>query len=169
MANRRNHYEAAFESYLRSRSIPYIPSLETHRCCLSNGETLKNFDFIVSQPGHPSLLVDIKGRLFPGGQNHKSYWKQWTTQDDLTGLKLWESILGPEFQGYFVFAYLVTGNRSPVPPSQLFRFRKRDYAFIGIKLDDYLKEARMISPRWQTLSVPAPKFKILAKSFDDLY
>lgn len=167
--NRRNHYEAAFESYLRSRSIPYIPSLETHRCCLSNGVTMKNFDFIVTMPDRPSLLVDIKGRLFPGGRNHKSYWKQWATQDDLTGLKLWESILGCQFQGYFVFAYLVTGNRSPVPPSQLFRFRKRDYAFIGIKLDDYLREARMISPKWQTFSIPTPKFKILAKPFDDLY
>jgi len=50
----------------------------------------------------------------------------------------------------FVFAYQVTGNKSPVPPEKLFIFRKRIYAFVGIRFAEYLPEPRLISPRWNT-------------------
>ena len=43
MANRNNHYEAAFEAYLRSLCLPYIPSEENRRSLLADGTTIKNF------------------------------------------------------------------------------------------------------------------------------
>ena len=45
MANRDNHYEAAFEEYLRSRGVPYVAVDEAKRSVLSNGASIKSLDF----------------------------------------------------------------------------------------------------------------------------
>jgi hypothetical protein len=42
MANRDNHYEAAFEQHLRSRGVPYIAVDEAKRSLLSDGASLKS-------------------------------------------------------------------------------------------------------------------------------
>lgn len=82
MANRDNHYEAAFEAYLRSRCVPYVAVDEAKRSLLSNGGSIKSLDFIVSGgvdisvcPTRPiTWLVDVKGRRFPSGDEQKQYW-----------------------------------------------------------------------------------------------
>ena len=48
--HRDNHYEAAFEEYLRSRRTAYIAVDEARRSLVANG-SLKSLDFIVSSPG----------------------------------------------------------------------------------------------------------------------
>jgi hypothetical protein len=48
MANRDNHYEAAFEEYLRARGIPYVAVDEARRSLMADGESIKSLDFIVS-------------------------------------------------------------------------------------------------------------------------
>ncbi|MEN6495460.1 MAG: HYExAFE family protein, partial [Thermoguttaceae bacterium] len=73
MANRDNHYEAAFEAYLRSRGLPYVAVDEAKRSVLGDGESIKNLDFIVSTPGTATWLVDVKGRRFPSAEDQ--YWK----------------------------------------------------------------------------------------------
>ena len=75
MANRDNHYEAAFEAYLRSHDVPYVAVDEAKRSLLSDGGSLKSLDFIVSSPGDTTWLVDVKGRRFPSGDETKQYWK----------------------------------------------------------------------------------------------
>ena len=75
MANRDNHYEAAFEEYLRSRGVPYVAVDEAKRSVLSDGASIKSLDFIVSNPAAVSWLVDVKGRKFPSGDIQKQYWK----------------------------------------------------------------------------------------------
>ena len=62
--NRDNHYEAAFEAYLRARRLPYIAVDEARRSLVADG-SIKSLDFIVSPPGQLSWLVDVKGRRFP--------------------------------------------------------------------------------------------------------
>jgi hypothetical protein len=42
MANRDNHYEAAFEEYLRSRGVPYVAVDEAKRSLLSDGASIKS-------------------------------------------------------------------------------------------------------------------------------
>jgi hypothetical protein len=74
MANRDNHYEAAFEEYLRERGVPYVAVDEARRSVLSGGGSLKSLDFIVSAP-EAMWLVDVKGRRFPSGDEQKQYWK----------------------------------------------------------------------------------------------
>jgi hypothetical protein len=74
MANRDNHYEAAFEEYLRSRGVPYVAVDEARRSVLSDGGSIKSLDFIVSTPNQMTWLVDVKGRRFPSGDDQKQYW-----------------------------------------------------------------------------------------------
>lgn len=162
MANRDNHYEAAFEAYLRSRGIPYVAVDEAKRSVFSNGASIKSLDFIVASPGQKTWLVDIKGRRFPSGDEQKQYWKNWSTRDDIDSLAQWEQLFGPTFRGLFVFAYDVLGDRAPLPAEEMFEFRESLYGFVAVPLQDYAEYARPISPRWDTLAMPAADFRRLA-------
>jgi hypothetical protein len=167
MADRDNHYEAAFEAYLRRRGVPYVAVDEGKRALLG-GESIKNLDFIVSCESGSRWLVDVKGRLFPSGEG-KQYWKNWSTQDDLRSLAQWERLFGTGFAALFVFAYLVAGERAPLPADRLFPFRNRVYGFIGIRLQQYIEAARMISPAWDTVAMPVSGFRRLAQPIDELF
>lgn len=160
MAKRDNHYEAAFEEFLRHKQVPYVAVDEAKRSRWGDG-SLKSLDFIVSPPSAGSWLVDVKGRRFPSGvQRH--YWKNWSTRDDLVSLARWERLFGEQFGALFVFAYNVVGDLSPLPAEDLFEYRGGLYAFVGIRLREYAMHARQISPRWDTLAMPAGHFRQLA-------
>jgi hypothetical protein len=165
MADRDNPYEAAFEAFLRARQIPYVAVDETRRSLLGQA-SLKSVDFIVSDPGNTSWLVDVKGRLFPSG-HQKQYWKNWSTRDDLDSLACWERLFGERFTGLLVFAYHVVGRRAPLPAEELFRFRDASYGFIAIRRSDYARHARAISPAWDTVAMPVDTFRRLARPFPD--
>jgi hypothetical protein len=175
MANRDNHYEAAFEAWLRDRQIPYVAVDESRRSLLGNG-SLKSLDFIVSptEPPHlqpagaaaPSWLIDVKGRLFPGGRQ-KQYWKNWSTQDDLWSLSCWQQLFGARFDALFAFAYWITTDKAPLPRDQLFAFRGRWYAFIGIRLADYARHAKPISGKWDTVAMSTVQFRQLAAPMEE--
>lgn len=164
--SRTNHYERAFEHFLRRRDIPHFANRQEFRNSLEDGESLKNFDFIVSDCLGCNWIIDLKGRRFPGGQSSKRYWKNWITSEDMSGLLQWETRLGTNFHGLLVFAYLVEGDRAPLPENDLFLWRGRCYAFIAVDLHDYLSEARMISPRWQTYELPTKRFRAMGRSFE---
>ncbi len=168
MANRDNHYEAAFEEYLRSRGVPYVAVDEAKRSVLSDGASIKSLDFIVSSTSPGRWLVDVKGRRFPSGDIQKQYWKNWSTRDDLVSLAQWEQLFGQGFCGLFVFAYNILGSRAPLPYEQLFKFRDKLYAFVAVRLTDYAGHARPISAKWDTLAMPAADFRRLARPLDEL-
>jgi hypothetical protein len=168
MANRDNHYEAAFEEYLRSRGVPYVAVDEAKRSLLSDGGSIKSLDFIVSAPGPITWLVDVKGRRFPSGDIQKQYWKNWSTRDDLVSLAGWERLFGKNSCGLLVFAYNVLGDRAPLPAEQLFRFRGQLYGFVAISLADYAGCAHPISPSWDTLAMSAFDFRRLARSLEEV-
>jgi hypothetical protein len=182
MANRDNHYEAAFEEFLRSRGVPYVAVDEAKRSLLSNGASIKSLDFIVSggtdisvcpgknacPTGPTSWLVDVKGRRFPSGDVQKQYWKNWSTRDDLRSLAQWEELFGASFHGLFVFAYDVLGDRAPLPAEELFQCRGNLYGFVAVRLADYAAHARPISPRWDTWAMPVGDFRRFARSLADL-
>jgi hypothetical protein len=154
--HRDNHYEAAFEAYLRARRLPYIA-------------VDKSLDFIVSPIGRTSWLVDVKGRRFPSGDEQKQYWKNWSTRDDLRSLAAWQSYFGADFCPLLVFAYHLVGSRSPLPAEQLFEFRGAYYGFVGIRLADYIPHARPLSDRWDTVAMPAGQFRRTARPLDVLF
>jgi len=167
MANRDNHYEAAFEEYLRSKEIPYVAVDESRRALLSGG-SLKSLDFVVSPPGERTWLVDVKGRRFPSGDEQKQYWKNWSTRDDLRSLAQWEQLFGPSFTGLLVFAYLVVGDRAPLPWENLFEYRGEFYGFVGVDLRTYAAAARPISESWDTVAMPTADFRCSARPVDEL-
>lgn len=165
MAKRDNHYEAAFEEFLRQKQIPYVAVDEKKRSLLGNA-TLKSLDFIVSTPLGTSWLVDVKGRRFPTGEQ---YWKNWSTRDDVQSLTAWERLFGRSFAGLFVFAYEVVGNRAPVAPEKLFEYEGRLYGFVGVRLTDYASGARRISAAWDTLAIPVSRFRELAAPVEEFF
>jgi hypothetical protein len=168
MAKRDNHYEAAFEAYLRDRRLPYVAIDETKRSLLG-GESIKSLDFIVHASQGASWLVDVKGRRFPGTNERKQCWKNWSTLDDLRAMAAWERLFGAGFQGLFVFAYAITGDRSPLPAEQLAKYRQGLYGFLGVRLCDYACYARPISAAWQTVALASRKFREIARPVDEFF
>jgi hypothetical protein len=166
MAKRDNHYEAAFEEYLRQRQVPYVAVDETRRSLMADA-SLKSLDFIVSSSLGGSWLIDVKGRQFPSGEQ-KRYWKNWSTKDDVWSLSEWERLFGQQFRGLLVFAYNIVGDRAPLPPDQLFEFRDHLYGFVAISLRDYASHAKQISVRWQTVAMPTSQFRSLAGPIEGL-
>jgi hypothetical protein len=158
---RHNHYEQAFEQYLRSRRLAYVAVDETRRSQLAEG-SLKSLDFIIATQFGFRWLVDVKGRRFPSGRR-RQYWRNWSTRDDLVSLAHWEQTFGPGFRGLFVFAYNVRGDRAPLPAEELFAWRDRVYGFVAIPLVEYARHARVLSPRWGTVRMPVRRFRELAR------
>ncbi len=165
MAKRDNHYEAAFEAFLRERGVAYVAVDEAKRSTMGYA-SLKNVDFIASGSDGRNWLIDVKGRRFPAGGRSKQYWRNWSTQDDVDSLAQWERAFGERFAALLVFAFDVVGDRAPLPQDQLFVFRGHVYAFVAIRLHEYVHFARTISPKWGTLAVPVPTFRQLATSLD---
>ncbi len=173
MSKRSNHYEAAFEEFLRERRAPYIAVDESRRSLVPLDlpedvvGSLKSLDFLVTSTQGFTWLVDVKGRQFPSGRQNR-LWKNWATRDDLTGMSRWENLLGGRFQSLFVFAYNVTGEVSPLPSEQLFPFRDGRYAFLGVRLAHFAEHAKLISPKWQTLAMPGVSLRQWAQPMVDL-
>jgi hypothetical protein len=175
MVHRHNHYEAAFEAYLREWKIPYVAVDESRRSLMGD-ETLKSLDFIVSpQPavGRSSAvpcswLVDVKGRRFSSGPRRK-LWNNWSTSDDLKSLARWETLFGEQFHGLLVFAYNVDGDLAPLSPEQMFCHRGGLYGFIAIPLDLYTAWAKRLSTKWDTVSMPTARFRELARPADHFF
>lgn len=168
MSNRDNHYEAAFEAYLRSHGVPYVAVDQAKRSLLSDGASIKSLNFIVSAPGEKTWLIDVKGRRFPSGDETRQYWKNWSTCDDLESLAQWEGLFGKGFCGLFVFAYDILGDRAPLPAERLFEHRGSLYGFVAVRLSDYTAHARRISPSWDTVAMPTAEFRRLARPMDEL-
>lgn len=158
MANRHNHYEAAFADLLRRQRIPYVAVNESRRSLDAAG-SLKSADFLVSAPGQGRWIIDIKGRRFPAGTRQKQYWRNWSTRDDLRSLAEWCRHFGEGAEAFLVFAYDVVGDRSPVPPGELHLYQDRHYAFIALRLADYMLGARPLSSRWDTIAMPTALFR----------
>lgn len=163
MAKRHNHYEAAFEDYLRARRLAYVAVDERRRAVEPEG-TLKSVDYIVSpaDPHAPRWLVDVKGRRFPAGQSRPRYWWNWTSEEELDSLLAWERRFGFGFESVLVFAYELVADRCPTPADEVHWFRDRPYAFVAVRAAEYRAAARLLSRRWATVTVPAPEFRRLA-------
>src|SRR6185437_1133875 len=101
-----NHYEAAFEWYLRGRGIAVVPIVEARRSYLDS-DSVKSPDFIVV--GQSRLVVDVKGRQFPSVSAGKPRitWQNWSTTGDIDGLARWSGRFGDGFHGVLAFIYHV--------------------------------------------------------------
>ena len=170
MTRRHIHYEAAFEDYLRSRGWPYI-AVNQHKKAIFSGARIKSFDFLLYCPWGTTWLVDVKGRKFPyDGAGGRRYWENWVTREDLEGLAQWQGVFGEGFEAVLVFAYWLTGAGGQLPSAHVHAFRDEYYSFLCISQEDYRRHCRRRSSKWQTVTVPAPIFRRVARPlelFDD--
>jgi hypothetical protein len=52
---------------------------------------------------------------------------------------------------------------------ELYPWKDRIYAFVGIRLDHYLSDARQLSPRWNTVTLPTARFRHLARPVAEFF
>jgi len=160
MAQRRFHYDLAFEHYLRAKQIPYV-AVDEARKAFRGQVKLKNFDFVVYGSQGTNLLVDVKGRKHTG--RSRKQFDNWVTADDVQDLRQWQQVFGPGFSGALVFLYWCEAQPADALFHEIFEFRDRWYAVLAARVDDY--EAVMVerSPRWQTVHVPADAFARISR------
>lgn len=180
MAQRRHHYEAAFEQYLRDRRVPYVAVDEARKALLPEGARLattdaaggesrglKSFDFVLYGSG-VNLLIEIKGRRVARRRSQvtsgraASRLESWVTEDDAESLGTWERLFGDGFGAAFVFVYWC----DEAPPASLFQetfeFRGRWYAVRAVRLADYARAMKPRSARWRTVHLSTADFERLS-------
>lgn len=162
-----NHYEQAFAAYLRSKGVGCIAVDEARRSLL--GETdVKSVDFIVVGPRDAKLVVDVKGRRFPGGKPDRPVksWQNWTAREDVDGLVRWAGVLGAGFRGVLAFVYqLVSPFDVPADTPDLFPFKENRYLVRAVEVWDYRENMTLRSERWDTVHLPAAAFRRVVRPF----
>lgn len=159
MGQRHNHYEAAFEAWVRAARVPYV-MVDEKRRALKNSGSMKSLDFIVSPPHHENLLVDVKGRKYP--RSHRpdgGKWTNWAHEEDLHYMREWEELFGEGFRALLVFAYEAVLPEKYPELEPYFAFRNRYYSFFGVWADDYRARDRLISPSWETVGLTAAEYR----------
>lgn len=168
MVLRRNHYDAAFENYLRAAKIPYV-AVDEQRRALAQDTSIKSLDFIVYSQSGPNLLVDVKGRteIFPD-QKQKRRWENWATMEDILGLQQWQKLFGEGFISSLVFAYQLPPNSMSNNLEKLFSYKGNLYAFYLVKIDEYRLKMKSRSQSWQTVFLHQQDFHEIRQPVDAL-
>lgn len=170
MAQRRHHYERAFERYLRANRIPYIAVDEARKALLPEGkgpEALKSFDFVVYQRRR-NLLLDVKGRRIANRAGGAPRVDPWVTEEDIESLGAWARLFGSAFAPAFVFCCWCDACPASALFEEIFEHEGRWYALRAVSLESYRAEMRSRSPRWGTVCVPARRFEAISQPFAEL-
>lgn len=175
MAQRRHHYERAFERYLRANRIPYIAVDEAKKALLpeSRGvsspgpESLKSFDFVVYRRPR-NLLLDVKGRRIASRRGGTARLDPWVTEEDIESLDAWARLFGAAFVPAFVFCGWCDACPAGALFEEIFEHEGRWYALRAATLADYRAEMRPRSARWRTVCVPARRFEAISAPFGSL-
>ncbi len=163
MANRKVIYEACFEDYLRATGVPYV-AVDEAKKALFAGVRLKSFDFVVYSGTGPNLLVDVKGRRFPGaGSGGGRRWENWATREDLDSLARWEEVFGSGFAALLVFCYHLGGPEEAARFDVVHGFRGEQFGLVGVYRRAYADACRTRSRAWDTVSVPAAALRRIAR------
>jgi hypothetical protein len=114
-------------------------------------------------------LIDVKGRRFPSGAERDGRrWECWASTEDVECLQAWETAFGTGFRSLFVFAYDIVEERYLSQHPAFWTFRGRNYAFYGVWADEYAREMRRRSPKWETVCLPASEYARLRTPLSDL-
>jgi len=158
MADRSNHYEAAFESYIRTLRVPCVAIDEAKRA-LFGSDGVKNPDFLLYPRLGPNLVVEVKGKQGKDSRGRRP-WENWVTTDDLDGLARWEEVFGPGFRALLAFVYAEPPPPFALPPGDgAFPFRDRLYRFWAVGLDEYIAHLRSRGPAWKAVAMARAEFR----------
>ena len=166
MAQRRFHYDRAFEHYLRANGIPYVAVDEARRAIQGSSteaaaKSLKNFDFVVYSESGANLLIDVKGRKHSGKTGNS--FQNWVTAGDVDSLTRWKGIFGEGFEAAFVFLFWCESQPPDALFSEVYEFGDRWYMVLTVTLEDYRAHMKTRSPKWQTVHLPAKDFMRLSR------
>lgn len=176
MAQRRHHYEQAFESYLRHERIPYVAVNEARKALVpaagaDAAASLKSFDFVVYGAGL-NLLAEVKGRRLPprstrqaGSRTSVRRLESWVHADDVSSMLEWERLFGPEFKAVFIFLYWCDELPGDGLFEEIIEHRNRWYALRAVGVAEYQRHMRVRSPRWGTVHLDAASFGRLSHPF----
>jgi hypothetical protein len=162
MANRKVIYEACFEDYLRAAGVPYV-AVDEAKKALFAGVRLKSFDFVVYGKAGPNLLVDVKGRKFPGRGLRGGHLENWAEREDLDSLARWEAVFGSGFAALLVFCYHLAQAEAAARFDVVHLFRGEYFGLLGVYRSAYAAACRPRSRAWDTVSVPAAAFREIAR------
>ena len=166
MAIRSNHYEAAFEGYIRSIRVPCVAVDEAKRP-LFGDEPVKNPDFLVYPRQGVNLVVEVKGKRGKDAAGRRP-WENWVTTDDLDGLARWEDAFGPGFRSILAFAYAEVPAEFGLPGADgSFAFRGMLYRFWAVGLDDYVRHLRSRGPAWKAVAMARREFRRRVRPLDE--
>ncbi len=154
-----NHYERAFENWLLDNRIPYERSDDSKRAHFGCSD-IKSFDFLVEPSAGRRIIAEVKGRTFKGICPAKmAGFESWVTREDVESLGRWREILGQGHQAVFVFAYRIENIDVDFDGMDVLDFDDSRYLFFCVKLEDYRRFMQRRSPKWQTVTLPAEKFR----------
>ncbi len=154
-----NHYERAFENWLIDNRIEYV-AVDEHKRATFGQTDIKSFDFLLYLPNGQIIIAEVKGRTFKGTSLAKlASLECWVTTEDIDGLTRWQQIFGAGHQAVFVFAYKIENIDVDFDGRDVFDFNANRYLFFCVKLDDYRRYMKRRSPKWQTVTLPADKFR----------
>ncbi len=155
----RNHYEEAFENWLIDNHVRYIAIDESKKAAFARCK-VKSFDFLLYLRNGQTIIVEVKGRKFKGASLSKLTGLEcWVTAEDINGLTKWQEVFGPGHQAIFIFAYEMENIDVDFDGRAVYDFAQKRYVFLCIKLDDYRLFMKVRSPKWQTVTLPADKFR----------
>lgn len=154
-----NYYEQAFENWLIDNHIRYA-KVDEHKRAAFGHSRIKSFDFLLYPPGGKIIIVEVKGRRFKGTSLAKLAGLEcWVTTEDIDGLSEWRKVFGPNHEAVYVFVYELENIDVDPDGRDVFEFDAKRYVFFCVKLDDYRQFMKQRSPRWQTVTLPADKFR----------
>lgn len=157
-----NHYERAFEHWLKDHRIEYVAEYQHERATVGNID-IKSFDFLLYPRSRP-MIVEVKGRTFKGTSLAKmGGFECWVTAEDVDGLYTWQQILGKDHRAIFVFAYKIAKIDVDFDGRDVLDFGANKYLFFCVTLEDYRRYMKRRSPKWETVALPAEKFRQCAR------
>lgn len=165
--DRSNPYESAFEAFLREQGLCYVAVDEARRAVLGD-VPVKNLDFIVLGPSGARLLLDVKGRRFPGGPEGKPryVWESWATRGDVDGLTHWQGLFGGDYLPLFVFMYRIMPSVIlPADTPDVWRYKDETYLLRAVPLAEYRQNMRVRSPKWGTVHLSKEIFEKIVRPF----
>lgn len=154
-----NKYERAFENWLKDSRIQYI-AVDDHKKAMFTRCKIKSFDFLLYPRSGQTIIAEVKGRKFIGTSLAKlTGFECWVTTEDVDGLAAWQKVFGPGHQAIFVFVYAIENIDVDFDGRAVYEFDENRFTFFCIKLDDYRLFMKRRSPKWQTVTLPADKFR----------
>ena len=148
--------------------IQYIAVDEQKRAALGRSN-IKSFDYLLYPRNQQIIVAEVKGRKFKGTSFARlAGFECWVTTDDVAGLSRWQEVFGPDHTSAFIFAYKIENIDVDFDGREVYDYNANRYVFFCVKLNDYRSFMKVRSPKWQTVTLPADKFREYAVQMQNL-